>query len=334
MQNDALMLVEDNLHRTEKQLADVNDRLDQLRGKYKHLSELSMPKGSETCPHCGQALPADKVEEIRARFNRDKSAQLEANVAAGKAAKTEADNLKALATQLSLEAGKAAALLDVKEAQYNEALAAQRTFSLNAYRDTEEYGFKKNLVDAIKAEIAHTRVDADKQIARADEEISLIKSRLSELREAAAQQATAVRQRRRMEELKDRGRELGKRAAELDRLLDMCSRFEQHKLTAIEESVNSRFKYARFKLFDHQLNGGWSECCEVVVDDAPYSTNLNPGKKINAGLDIVSVLSDVIKFSAPVWIDNAESYVSIMDIDAQVIRLQVDSSASKLTVVQ
>jgi len=120
----------------------------------------------------------------------------------------------------------------------------------------------------------------------------------------------------------------------LDKLLDMCARFEQHKLSAIEESVNSRFRYARFKLFDHQLNGGWSECCEVVVDGAPYSTNLNPGKKINAGLDIVSVLSSAIGFSAPVWIDNSESYVSIMDIEAQVIRLKVDSSVDKLTVMQ
>lgn len=324
--------LESELHKADLALEEANNRLDRLRAEYVEIKAVELPRDSETCPHCGQLMPSEKLEQIRADFNRRKSERLEANVAAGKAAKASVDAAREECHRLESELDAATKRLDDAEIRLKKAQAAQS--ELRTYRDTEEYNFKKALVESIKKEIEEARADTDKRLGLVDEEIHLISRRLAGFREAAAQQATAERQRRRMSELKDQGRELGRRAAELDKLLDMCARFEQHKLSAIEESVNSRFRYARFKLFDHQLNGGWSECCEVVVDGAPYSTNLNPGKKINAGLDIVSVLSSAIGFSAPVWIDNSESYVSIMDIDAQVIRLQVDSSAGKLTVVK
>lgn len=323
---------ERELARADRALEDINNRLDRLRAEYSEIKAQELPRDSETCPHCGQSLPPDKLDQIRADFNRRKSERLEANVAAGKAAKASVDAARAECQRLESELDAATKRLDAATLNLEKARKTQSAFS--SYRDTEEYAFKKAIVNSIKIEIEDACNNTEKQLDCVDAEIALINRRLAELREAAAQQATAARQRRRMEELKTRGRGLGRRAAELDRLLDMCARFEQHKLSAIEESVNSRFKYARFKLFDQQLNGGWSECCEVVVDGAPYSTNLNPGKKINAGLDIVSVLSGAIGFSAPVWIDNAESYVSIMDIDAQVIRLQVDSNADKLKVVK
>ena len=291
-----------------------------------------MSKDNKICPHCGQALPPDKIESIYANFNKRKSEQLESNITAGKNATAEVQKLEAICAQRASEAEAAAELLEAAEIRLKEAKTAQS--QIKTYRDTEEYAFKKAIIDSIKAEIESKRASVDDQLRAVNTEIDEINHKLDEIRAVAAAQATAQRQRRRMAELKDKGRTLGKRAAELDKLLDMAARFEQYKLSAIEESVNSRFKYARFKLFDHQLNGGWAECCEVVVDDAPYSTNLNPGKKINAGLDIVSTLNEALGFSAPVWIDNAESYVSIMDIDAQVIQLKVDSSAHELTVTQ
>lgn len=323
---------ETDLRRVERDLADANDRLDRFREEYQRIKDLRMSKDNEICPHCGQALPPDKIESIYANFNKRKSEQLESNITAGKNAKAEAQKLEAICAQRASEAEAAAELLEAAEIRLKDAKTAQR--EIRTYRDTEEYAFKKAIIDSIKAEIGSKRASVDDQLRAVNTEIDEINHKLDEIRAVAAAQATAQRQRRRMAELKDKGRTLGKRAAELDKLLDMAARFEQYKLSAIEDSVNSRFKYARFKLFDRQLNGGWAECCEVVVDNAPYSTNLNPGKKINAGLDIVSTLSEALGFSAPVWIDNAESYVSIMDIDAQVIQLKVDSSAHELTVTQ
>lgn len=323
---------ETDLRRAERNLADMNDRLDRLREEYRTIKDLRMAKDNEMCPQCGQVLPPDRIESICASFNKRKSEQLEANVTAGENAKAEAQKLEARCAQLASEAEAAAERLETAEARLKEVQDAQR--ETRSYRDTEEYLFKKAIIDSIKAEIESARASVDDQLRAVNAEIAEINRRLDEIRAVAAAQATAQRQRRRMAELKDKGRALGRRAAELDKLLDMAARFEQYKLSTIEESVNSRFKYARFKLFDRQLNGGWSECCEVVVDDAPYNTNLNPGKKINAGLDIVSTLSEALGFSAPVWIDNAESYVSVMDIDAQVIQLKVDSSARELTVVR
>ena len=35
---------------------------------------------------------------------------------------------------------------------------------------------------------------------------------------------------------------------------------------SVEQSVNSRFQLARFRLFNEQINGGLADCCDVVVD--------------------------------------------------------------------
>ena len=92
-----------------------------------------------------------------------------------------------------------------------------------------------------------------------------------------------------------------------------------------------KFKLARFKLFEQQVNGGIKECCETLYRDVPYSS-MNNAARINVGLDIINTLTAHYKLSAPVFIDNAEAVTQFIDCDSQVIRLVVSSNHRKLTV--
>ena len=98
------------------------------------------------------------------------------------------------------------------------------------------------------------------------------------------------------------------------------------------DRINSRFQYARFKLFDQQVNGGLTECCETTINGVPYATALNKGARINAGLDIINTLSEHFSFSAPVFIDNAEAVTRLIPINAQMIRLVVSEADKSLRV--
>ena len=104
------------------------------------------------------------------------------------------------------------------------------------------------------------------------------------------------------------------------------------RLTEIEESVNGRFTYAKFKLFNRQINGGVAECCEVTVNGIPYTTNLNTAAKANAGLDIINVISREMGMTAPIWLDGAESVVKYLPVEAQTIQLAVDGGSEQLRV--
>ena len=100
----------------------------------------------------------------------------------------------------------------------------------------------------------------------------------------------------------------------------------------LESKINSRFKLARFKLFEQQINGRLSEVCEALFNGVPYSGGLNNAARINVGLDIINTLSEQCGFTAP--------YSSIMprrsrnnDTRGQQIRLIVSEQDKALRIV-
>ena len=99
----------------------------------------------------------------------------------------------------------------------------------------------------------------------------------------------------------------------------------------MEDKINSKFRMARFKLFDIQVNGQLVECCETTFNGVPYS-NLNNGARLNIGLDIINTLADHYGFAPPVWLDNAESVTDILPTKGQQIRLIVSAQDKKLRV--
>lgn len=327
---------EDNLRQIDARLTDVadsitrkQDLLAELRTDYIRINAWTWNSSDEFCPCCGQQLPADKVEQMRAEFNEKKAKSLEANVAKGKAQKEELAALVRGQSKMTSEREEAQTERD-RLAEQLEAVAKDAA-SIPAYETTNDYVSRTSELGELAEKLRAVESDAR---ARADEYVEPIKTaeeKVRSIRERIAAAQLAARQRERIEDLRAKGRKLGKRAAELDRLLGLAAKFEQYRLSAIEDSINSHFELAKFKLFDRQINGGYAECCEVTVGGAPYSTNLNSGMKINAGLDIIRTLSRRVGVSAPVWIDNAESCVELLDIDAQVIALRVDEDAKALS---
>ena len=84
-------------------------------------------------------------------------------------------------------------------------------------------------------------------------------------------------------------------------------------------------------MFEEQINGGLLETCEATVDWVPYS-DVNTASKINAGLDIINVLSEFYGINAPIFVDNAESVHTLIETESQMIRLVVSEQDKKLNV--
>jgi hypothetical protein len=103
----------------------------------------------------------------------------------------------------------------------------------------------------------------------------------------------------------------------------------------LTESINSKFKNVRFSLFEEQINGGLKEVCDVMVPCAEGLVDYaraNNAARINAGLEIIDTLGEHWGITMPVFIDNAESVVELIPINAQVIRLAVSAEFNKLTI--
>jgi hypothetical protein len=136
----------------------------------------------------------------------------------------------------------------------------------------------------------------------------------------------------RIEELKAREKQLAAEFEKMEGELYLTEQFIRSKVKLLEDKINSRFKWARFKLFDVQVNGGVVECCETLYNGVPYSGGLNNAARINVGLDIINTLSEHYGFDAPIFIDNAEAVTQLAETRGQQIRLIVSEPDKRLRV--
>ena len=291
---------------------------------------------SDICPCCGQKLPEDKLESIRAaelqKFNLNKAERLKAIQEKGK--RIMADKQKDLDKIAELETAN-----DEKQARIEELSAplAEAQAVLDGVSKPEpekhpEYITLKEQFDFNLKSIANEHKDNVDEIKALEEEIEKIGAEISERQDklAAIKQNEGIEAR--IEELKDREKYLGKMYSGLEKMLFLTEDFLRAKVRATEDNINSHFKYVKWKMFEQKINGALDECCEPIIDGVPFSDGLNKGNRMRAALDIVNALSKYYGISLPVFIDDCESYTSLPEVDAQLIKLIADGGHDSLSV--
>lgn len=300
------------------------------------------------CSLCGQKLPADKIEQLKADFEERKTkakadakrklndsksdfiTQKESNLeeikAYGFAKKNLIEELTKKNADLQME------IDSLKKQEQGTFTNKEELCKLLSeipeeadYSQNEEYVKLKAEHDKILADIAKLESEgADKVVTDLKAEKTNLQAQLDEVNKVIAQAANNIMIDDRIETLRDEQKEIGQKVADQEQMLYLLEEFIRFKLDKVSESINSHFKTVNFKLFEMQLNGGMKDCCECTVNGVPYST-LNSGHRIVAGLDIIRSLSELYGVSVPIFVDNAESLneFNVPDMDAQLILLSV-----------
>jgi DNA repair exonuclease SbcCD ATPase subunit len=136
---------------------------------------------------------------------------------------------------------------------------------------------------------------------------------------------------KRVAELEKQEQTLAQQISDLEREQFTIENFIKKKIDTLESMINKKFNYVKFKLFETQINGADVECCHALIDGVPFS-DANTASKINAGLDIINTLCEFYKITAPIFIDNRESIVNIIDCKSQIVNLIVSKADAKLRV--
>lgn len=283
--------------------------------------------GETACPTCGQDLPGEKVEEAREKalkaFNLNKADLLEKINAEGKAAKAQLESLQAENSELVARAN--AAELKLQE---NEAEAVTLQVEIDALKDqtkpiTDNPKYTQKLKEKENIEVAIVQLQANSETAANAvlAEIADIRKDIEALEIGRLKIKSMHDGEKRIEELKEQEKILAAEFEKLEGELFLCETFVKTKVSLLESRINSKFQYARFKMFEQQINGGITECCEVLYGGVPYSSGLNAGHRIIVGMDIIRSLSEYYGFEAPIFVDNAESVSILPEMSAQVIRL-------------
>lgn len=328
-----------NISNKENQISDLENEMIQLREQWaiENQSEFTIPsEESFICPTCKRLLETDDIEakkqELNENFNINKDKKLEKISSLGKSKKDVVEKLQSEIEKHKKELEE----LNIKEDNLKEEVKKLKV-DINNFKPSLKLESNQEYQEILKQiqELESTLTQPSGSTNVIHELRSNKKELERELEEVNSQLAYKKQNEElkdRIESLKDKEKELAEKIAVLEGQEFLCEEFIKSKVNLLESSINEKFSYVKFKLFDVQVNGGIAECCEVLVNGVPFTTNLNSAARINGGIDIINTLSKHYGVEAPIFIDNKESVTRLIDTDNQIINLIVSEEDKKLRI--
>ncbi|RKD22578.1 hypothetical protein BEP19_09970 [Ammoniphilus oxalaticus] len=337
--NRDLQSIEQQKKHNNERIKSIESKLAELRGIWKEVNAVEFTHNDECeCPTCGQALPNDQVQAARDKaleeFNLKRSNRLEGLDAEGNQESERKKKLEQENVGLDKETEKVNERIADKQKlikKLQEQLSKLENMVVDI-TENAEYVAKLTEKQQLSTELEGIRSSADQEIQSIQLKIVELRAERDQLQEDLSKFAFVKQAQDRIDELKGQERKLAKEYEELQRQLFLTEEFTRTKVEFLEDKINSKFKYARFRLFEEQVNGGLREDCTTTFDGVPYDSGLNNAAKINVGLDIINTLSEHYGFYAPIFVDNAEAVTQLIDTEAQLIRLIVSEQDKQLRV--
>jgi len=182
----------------------------------------------------------------------------------------------------------------------------------------------------LEQDISNLQQGTEAEVTKVQEEIDELNNDIRTLQAAQAKVEQYDKDTARIAELQAQEKVLATEYERLDGELYLCELFTKTKVAAMEGNINSKFKFARFKMFNQLVNGGIEPCCETLYGGVPYGSGLNTGHQNIVGTDIINTFAEHYNFYPPIFMDNAEGTTKLPEIKGQLIRLVKPSAFEDL----
>lgn len=313
------------IENSEREIRYCTRDLEKVRADWKKAKELAFDESSVNCPMCGQKLPEDKIESMRADFDERKAKNLKELEDKGNALSSTSKELKQA--------------IEDKKKEIADPGAELKELTIRRDAVEMELGMVPTDVDmtgnseyqALKAEIE----EKEKALADENDTSELIRKLKNERNELLRQVSSVdtkielgVANNKRIDDsiadLEDKRKDLNQEIADWERKLDLLKEFTRKKNELLQADVNKYLNFATAKLFRPLLNGDTEECCDFVYNGEAYARNLNHGARILTEVDICRAFQKVASVNFPIIIDDTESIDDwrIPQIDNQLIMLK------------
>lgn len=315
-----------------QEINNITDELAKLRSEWSAI-RATQYTGSDICPHCGQRLPEDMLQDARNKFEEYKAKQLSDNQGEGKSLASQLASYKEELASRKEELDK----LNQKLTSIDECISGLYA-QLNTVPNVVA---SEPIADKIPAYVeAKKRLEAIAQEAegvvttQTDESLlerqKMVQTAIKNI-EATLNNRTAIAKvDKEIARLEAEGRDLAQKIADIEKREYVAAQFSRARIEDCESRLNSLFGMVKWKLFDTTLEGNEFETCIPMIDGIAYGT-CNTAKQINAGIDITSTLAKHYEVYAPMFIDRAESVNTFIASNAQMIFLQVTND-TQLTI--
>lgn len=306
-------------------------------------------ESTTVCSLCGQKLPEDKIEQLKADFERRKEEAREDamrklrdaknNFVAQKNSNLEEIKKKGfvqkdLIDELTKKNADLQVVIDDLKEQEKVAAARKEEFSKQLAEIPEEADFTQN-EEYVKLNTRHNEVLAEIERLQAADDAEIIeslkieradlRSQLEEINKIIAQAANNIRIDEQIADMQKKQREYEQAKADAEKILHQLKEVSKRKNELLVEEINQHFGIVTWKLFDYQKNGEYKEVCVPMVDGKEFGVTTNTGREIQAKLDICNSFQKFFNMHVPIFLDGAESLNDeyIPAVDTQLILLTV-----------
>ena len=314
-----------SIENSERDVRFCAESLEKIRADWKKAKELAFDESSVNCPMCGQKLPEDKIEGMRAEFDERKAKNLKELEDKGNALSSTSKELK----QAIEDKKKEMADLEAELKELTEKCDIVAKELKKVPTDVDMTGNSE--YQTLKAKIE----EKEKALADENDTSELIRKLKNERNELLRQVSSVdtkielgVANNKRIDDsiadLEDKRKDLNQEIADWERKLDLLKEFTRKKNELLQADVNKYLNFATAKLFRPLLNGDTEECCDFVYNGEAYARNLNHGARMLTEVDICRAFQKVASVNFPIIIDDTESVDDwrIPQIDNQLILLK------------
>lgn len=315
----------------------INKNLDGLRNHFREVFSKVFNKTpiDTICPTCGQNLPPERVEKAKAAMEKDEAdfkqqrAELLKKIREeGKAKKADLESKQKELADLETKAKEADENLIVRQ-DFRDEFATRAKLLKVADPSEEEVRLVQRAMD-IKAHMDQPKEDPS--LAQYDQKIAKLTAKLDAAKTIITAADRNNQLNARISDLLKEEKALSMHLINLERQLYLCEQFVREKTDRLSAKLTEKIPNVNFIMFrPNATNEGIEECCETSYHGVPYK-DLNTGARINVGLEIIKALADEYHVTAPIFIDNAESVVKLVDMPSQMIRLIVSENDKQLRV--
>lgn len=303
-----------------------NKRIEKLQDEFNSFNNQKFD--TVNCPTCGQPYPDEKRAELETIFNTQKSTNLEEWQKLIDSAKAMKQSYMEQQDIMAVKVDGLTNQIADKQKEYDsqfknyEELQEPNIEDDSVYKDLKAELFILELDDGNEADV--------NKLLKIDTDLKELKSKKLALETELNKFKMAGDIDIRIAELEAQRQKLAEEKNLLDETSFLIDEFVKTKVDLLEQSINSHFEYARFKMFNVLVNGNIEECCETTYKGVPYRS-MNNAARMNVGLDIINALTKFYNVTAPVFIDNAEAVTDFIKCNSQTIKLVVDADFKTLT---
>lgn len=316
---------------------ELNGKLVEMREQFKAVAKEQFPEPSGdvlVCPTCGEPYKGENLEnaiaKLRGNFEQSKSKRQKDIQTKGKQYKVEYD--KAVEQQTKLTGLIAKLEDDALEIKGNITIKKNNIpVTGNAdeaiANDKECIGLRNDIAEItnqLQVEVPQADV-SELQSEKADRNAAI-----AEINKRLGKRAMIERVNKEIADLEEKRIANNQAKADLEKWEDVYLRFQKAKDEVLMQRINGLFNVVSFSFVKEQKNGGEKVTCYCTVNGVPYA-DVNACGKVNAGLDIINAICATKGISAPIFIDNRESFNVIIPTISQIVNLRV-SNDKQLTI--